>query len=122
MLRAYSNDPDFFGDEDYQAGQRNPRPDCVAEAREVRHLLRSSKKVQQYVMDCDSDIALKRIRATVVARHSYGHGSEEWIVRHVLRQAGRRMGRMGMWSRDGLRYETVVRERIRDDSKHEHMR
>jgi len=78
MLRAYSNDPDFFGDEDYQ----DDNGIYVQTKKEAEQYARyyDSKKVQQYVMDCDGDIALKRIMATVVGKYSWGHASEDWTV------------------------------------------
>jgi hypothetical protein len=78
MLRAYSNDPNFFGDEDYQQGN-GIHVQTKAEAKRFAAYYEADE-VQQYVMDCDGDIALKRIMATVLSKHSYGGGSEEWIV------------------------------------------
>lgn len=67
MLRAYANDPDFFGDEDYQRGNG----------------IRVSKRKDTwpgYVIDCDGDIALKRTVGIVLGHDSFGHGSERWVV------------------------------------------
>lgn len=102
MLRAYSNDPDFFGDEDYQAGN-GIYVQTVAEAKRFAKYY-ESKKVEQFVMDCDSDIALKRLMATVVSKHSYGHASEEWIVLTSYNKAEDEWDGWG-YGNEGLRYE-----------------
>jgi len=78
MLRAYSNDPDFFGDEDYQAGNGIHVQNDAQAKRHAEYF--ETGNVMHFVMDCDNDIALKRIMGTVISKFSFGHGVEDWIV------------------------------------------
>lgn len=78
MLRAYSNDVNFYGDEDYQRGN-GIHVQTKTEAKQFARYY-ESKEVQQYVMDCDGDIALKRVMGTVISKHDFGHFAQEWIV------------------------------------------
>lgn len=72
MLRAYSPDPEdtfVYGDEEEREGAGV-------------HLNTSDhygKDLQGYVLDCDGDVAVKRIvMNAVIASYNYGHGSLEY--------------------------------------------
>lgn len=71
MLRAYSPDPtdDLYGDEQEREGAGV-------------HLNSGNvygKDLQGYVLDCDGDVAVKRIvMNAVVSSHNFGHGSFEY--------------------------------------------
>lgn len=64
MLRAYSNDPEFYGDEDYLSGNGIG--------------VVTSGRDKGWVMDCDSDVALERIMMTVLSTHNHGHSQIEY--------------------------------------------
>lgn len=74
MLRAYTNDPNEFWDEEYQNGNGI----YVQTKKEAAEFARyyEDPKVQQYVMDCDGDIALLRISGYLLNRHNFGSGHE----------------------------------------------
>lgn len=75
MLRAYSNDPDFFGDEKYQRGNGI----YVVNAKQAKNYF-NDPDMEGWVMDCDGDIALKRIMMdAVVSRYNFGHGHMEYV-------------------------------------------
>lgn len=68
MIRAYSNDVNFYGDEEYQSGNGIG--------------VWTQEQADEYdygfvvgaVYDCDGDLALKRILMTVLSKHNHGHG------------------------------------------------
>lgn len=78
MLRAYTNDPDEFWDEEYQAGN-GIHIQTKQEAKEFATYY-DDPKVQQYVMDCDGDIAIQRVMGYLLKRISYGGGREDLLV------------------------------------------
>lgn len=84
MLRAYSNDPEFYGDEEYRQGN------CIkvwTQEAQDKYTDPSNKyagRADTYsvgaVYDCDGDLALKRIMMNVVvSTHNYGHGSMDYV-------------------------------------------
>lgn len=74
MLRAYSNDPDFFGDEDYQRGNGIH---VLSPSAAKRY---NSPDMAGFVIDCDFDIALRRVEGIVLNKFSYGHGTDDWTM------------------------------------------
>lgn len=78
MLRAYTNDPDEFWDEEYQQGN-GIHVQTKQEAKEFAAYY-EDPKIQQYVMDCDNDIALQRVMGYLLKRSNYGGGREDLLV------------------------------------------
>lgn len=61
-LRAYSSDPGFFGDQEYQDGNGI-------------HIGKDGM-----VYDCDMGLALNRTTGIVLSSSSWGHGSADYFV------------------------------------------
>ena len=81
MLRAYSNDPEFFGSEDYRLGNGIG---TWTQEDQVEYVKGNPSGKNDFtvgvVYDCDSDLALKRIMMNVViSTYNFGHGSFEYI-------------------------------------------
>jgi hypothetical protein len=80
MLRAYSNDPEFFGDEDYREGNGISIWTAEDQARHLKGGGHPDDFVVGAVYDCDSDLAIKRITMNVViSSFHYGHGAMEYV-------------------------------------------
>lgn len=73
MIRAYSPNVEFYGDEDY----RNGNGIWVCDKEGTKHY---GEDYVGLVLDCDGDLALRRILGTVLSHRSFGDGDDNYTV------------------------------------------